>query len=75
MRFNIYPRGSTSREKKLMNTIAFAAFVVLLITLTAFITNQISVEFLTWIVAILFVTIVSMEAVVLKILLRNKGLG
>ena len=69
----LYPRGTTPREKRLMNMMAVAAFLVLLITGTGFAINTITTEFLTWIVAILFLVIVSTELIVLKILIRNRG--
>ena len=70
---SIYPRGTRPNEKKLMNMMAVAAFLILLITGTAFAIETVTTEFLIWAVAILFLTIVSMEVIVLKILVRNKG--
>ena len=69
----LYPRGTTPREKRLMNMMAVAVFLVLLITATGYVANAITVEFLTWIVAILFLVIISTELIVLRILLRNRG--
>ncbi len=69
----LYPRGTTPREKRLMNMMAVAAALVLLITATGYVANAITVEFLTWIVAILFLVITSTELIVLRILLRNRG--
>lgn len=70
---HLYPRGTTPREKRLMNLMAVAAFLVLLMTATGFLIETLTVEFLTWIVAILFLIIIAMEVIVLKVLLRNKG--
>ena len=46
MNLKIYPRGSTGKEKKLMNLMAIAAACVLVITGLAFLFNKVTVEFL-----------------------------
>jgi hypothetical protein len=70
---DIYPRGTTPREKQLINMMAIAAFLILLITGTAFAINTVTLEFLVWVVALLFLVIISLELIVLKILIRNTG--
>ena len=70
---DIYPQGTTRREKKLMNGLAVVAFLVLLIAVAGFALGEATVEFLTWVVGLLFFVIVAMEAIVVRILLRNKG--
>ena len=70
---SIYPRGTRPNEKRRMNIMVVAAFLILLITGAAFAIETVTAEFLTWIIAILFLVIVSLEIIVLKILVRNKG--
>lgn len=70
---DIYPRGTTPHEKRLINMMAIAAFLILLITGTAFAINSVTIEFLVWVVALLFLVIISLELIVLKILIRNTG--
>jgi len=72
---NIYPRGTTHTERNIMNVLAVAAFIVLLLTIVSLLTNQVTVELLTWIVALLFLTLFSMEFVVFRILMRNRGMA
>ncbi|MCK4326997.1 MAG: hypothetical protein KAW41_00815 [Candidatus Diapherotrites archaeon] len=69
----MYPKGSTRREKSLMKGLAATAFLVLLVTVTGLAIGEATVEFLASVIALLFVVVVAMEAVVLRILLRNKG--
>ncbi len=56
-----------------MNMMAVAAFLVLLITATSFLVDNVTIELLVWVVALLFLIIVSTELIVLKILIRNRG--
>lgn len=70
---DIYPRGTLPREKQLINMMAIAAFLILLITGTAFAINSVTIEFLVWVVALLFLVIISLELIVLRILIRNTG--